>query len=98
MTAYMPSEARAAVDEDLSGYPRDVLEFNFKQLAKSYADWCDLETKEARQRNAALYRRAGVGGHLYELVLMAERRGRKTIRIADYLEAARSAHNAEEDQ
>ena len=84
-------------DEDLSEYRRDVLEFNFRQLAKGVLDRIDATEEMHRQDMARLRELIDTGAHVAVLLAQAQRQGRKTVRIADVLDEAhrRMAENGD---
>lgn len=88
MTAYTPSAVKRTIDEDLSGIPRDILEFNHRQLARSYVEWVEMIEKHHARQLAALRRSVGRGTYAGALLIDLARTGRKTVRISQILDRA----------
>lgn len=80
-----PSEIAKMRDEDLSEVPRDVLEFNYRQLAKGALAWIECIEEQHRNDMQMMVDLVGVGQHVAVLISAAQRQGKKTVRIADVL-------------
>lgn len=73
--AHTPSEARKIMDADLSALPRDVLEFNHRQLARSFVSWHETLEEQHKQDVDALRRLIGVGQRMAVIIDRARRAG-----------------------
>lgn len=84
-TQMRPSEIRAEIDRDLTGYSRDVLEFNYRLLARHAVDWVDMIEKQHAAQLANIRAHADAGAFLTENLTRLAAAGRKTVRIDEIL-------------
>lgn len=84
-----PSDAQRIVDEDDYSYmPRDVLEFNYRQVARGFVAWAEAVERHRAEDIARLRDLIDVGQHVAVLLAKAQRAGRKTVRIDQLLDEA----------
>lgn len=85
----LPSEIRKIRDErDITDTPRDILEFNYKQLAEGALEYIEANQKRHDEDMAQLRRIIDLGTYVYALMSKAQRAGKKTVRIAEVFEEA----------
>ncbi|AJD82587.1 hypothetical protein ALVIN_83 [Mycobacterium phage Alvin] len=81
-------DLRKAASEDVSGLSRDVLEFNYRLLAKQSLDMIEELDRQHGRETAQLRELIGVGQIVAVLLASAQRAGKKTVRVDDVLAQA----------
>ncbi|ACH62978.1 hypothetical protein SOLON_79 [Mycobacterium phage Solon] len=81
-------DLRKAAGEDVSGLSRDVLEFNYRLLAKQSLDMLEELDRQHGRETAQLRELIGVGQIVAVLLAAAQRAGKKTVRVDDVLTQA----------
>lgn len=81
-------DLRKAASEDVSGLSRDVLEFNYRLLAKQSLDMVEELDRQHNRETAQLRELIDVGQVVAALLAAAQRAGKKTVRVDDVLAQA----------
>lgn len=89
-----PTELRADIEQDLTGYDRETLEWNYRQLGTHALAWIEYQDEQHRQYCAQLRDGRGLALSLLDEVLRLRRAGRKQARLDDLLGAARERQAA----
>lgn len=81
-------ELRRIVADDPAELARDVIDFNYVQLARKALLYIETLERFHRAEVDRLRAQRGIGGHVAILLAAARRDGRKTIRIDRLLDEA----------
>lgn len=83
-----PSDFREAYERDLRTMPRDVLEFNHRQIAAGAVEWIDMIEEQHAAELRTYRQHADLGALVLAEVRTLQRAGRKTARLDDILHQA----------
>ncbi|UTN92991.1 hypothetical protein SEA_FINKLE_77 [Gordonia phage Finkle] len=84
----LPSELRDEAERDLSTMPRDMLEFNYRQIAAGAVEWIDTIEEQHAAELRTYRQHADLGALVLAELRRLQRAGRKTARIDDVLDHA----------